>query len=140
MGVNETMKNHMDAVRGVTGAGGLLSMAAATDALNEARGGLLCNKFVVIGDKLSADEITDQGNYATGGKDGAASKNAGLPGKQVNGYGTLIVLKNSYYIMQFWLDTQFGSYNEVPFSIWYRAKNWHDNLSWSPWSKLGGGA
>lgn len=35
MSVSETMKNHMDAVRGVTGASGLLSMAMATDALND---------------------------------------------------------------------------------------------------------
>lgn len=34
MSVSETMKNHMDAVRGVTGVSGLLSMAIATDALN----------------------------------------------------------------------------------------------------------
>lgn len=138
MSLNDVMKNHMDAVRDVTGASGLLSMAMATDALNDAESGLLRNKYIVIGDKLSADDIVDQGNYATGGVDMTASKNAGIPGKQENGYGTLIVLKNSYYVMQFWLDTQFGSSNVVPFSIWYRAKNWHDNLNWSPWNKLGG--
>lgn len=33
MSLNDVMKNHMDAVRDVTGASGLLSMAMATDAL-----------------------------------------------------------------------------------------------------------
>lgn len=35
MSLNETMNNHMDAVWSVTGANGFLSIAAATDALNQ---------------------------------------------------------------------------------------------------------
>lgn len=34
MSLNKTMKDHMDAVRGVTGVSGLLNMTMATDALN----------------------------------------------------------------------------------------------------------
>lgn len=139
MSASETMKNHMDAVRGVTGVSGLLSMAMATDALNDAQGGLLPSEKVFFTDQSSIDNVVEQGNYMASGASPTTSKNAGIPGQQKNGWGTLVVLKNSYYVMQFWLDTQYGAGNNVPFFIYYRAKNWKDNTKWSPWNKIGGG-
>lgn len=125
------MKSHMDAVRGVTGASGLLSMAMATGALNTAKGGLLPVHNVLFDDHDDINNYTVQGQYLIRniGSDLAKRHDPCIS----NGWGSLFVFKNDYYVNQVMIDN-----NLDPAVIYHRSKNIADNRPWSSWTKLGG--
>lgn len=126
------MKNHMDAVRGVTGVSGLLSMAMATEALNGAQGGLLPVHDIAFGDTDDIDNYTEQGQYLIRNQS-SDTTNRHDPCTS-NGWGSLFVFKNNWYINQVMIDN-----NMNPAVIYHRSRNWRDGRPWTSWFKLGGG-
>lgn len=111
----------MDAVRGVTGANGLLSMSMATSALNQMNG-FVDHGMVSDGD---ANDLVQGGFWSTHG----ALKN--LP--QQGPWGMLTVyapMKGQDYIKQEWT-----SVNDNATFVRMRES---ESLVWKPWTKLGG--
>lgn len=131
MSLSETMKNHMDAVRGVTGASGLLSMAMATDALNDATGGLLPVHNIDFGGGKDMNDFTEQGQYLI--KNAYSDWKSHNDPVAINGWGTLFVLKNDWYIIQIMVDNV-----DNLLGTYIRSKAYHDGHPWTVWRKLGG--
>lgn len=131
MSLSETMKEHMNAVRNVTGANELLSMEMATGALNTAKGGLLPVHNVLFDDHDDINNYTEQGQYLIRniGSDIAKRHDPCIS----NGWGSLFVFKNDYYVNQVMIDN-----NLDPAVIYHRSKNIVDNRPWTSWTKLGG--
>lgn len=124
MSLNETMNDHMDAVRSVTGANGLLSIAAATDALNQT-GTFVDHGIVSSG---SANDFTQPGIYSIQNNTGDLPDNA---------WGLLTVLGSKkdkgHYIQQIFVNSTQGS---VYSRLGVRADT--INITWRGWIKLGG--
>lgn len=118
MTLNETMKNHMDAVRGVTGVSGLLSMTAATNVLK------IFNGIKHIGNMIALNDFRNNGIYE--GTGGAISNKAGT----VANDDQVIVINltpNDSYTVQFFFANDFA---------WLR---FYLHEAWTTWNKLGGG-
>lgn len=131
MSLSETMKNHMDAVRGVTDASGLLSMAMATEELNGAQGGLLPVHDIEFGDDTDdIDNYTEQGQYLI--KNHSSDPINHHDPCTSNDWGSLFVFKNNWYINQVMIDN-----NVNPAAIYHRSRNWRDGKPWTSWFKLG---
>lgn len=122
----------MDAVRGVTGASGRLSMAMATSALNDSKGGLLPVHDVTFGENDDINNYTEQGQYLIRNVISSNLEKRHNPCTS-NGWGSLFVFKNDWYINQVMIDN-----NPNPAVIYHRSKNWRDNKDWTSWNKLGG--
>ena len=122
-------------MRSVTGASGRLSMAMATSALNASKGGLLPVHDVEFDENDDINNYSEQGQYLirNGGSSSSLEKRhdpcAG------NGWGSLFVFKNDWYINQVMIDN-----NKNPAIIYYRSMNWKDNNVWTSWNTLGGGS
>lgn len=122
MSLNDLMKNHMDAVRDVTGASGLLSMAMATDALK--------NFNAFEGKALPYDtdfnELDKPGVYSAWLK---VMKNS--PMDKSDQGSMVIVISVDDWIAQLLITFYSGFY--------YRADNVNQIKSGEiPWIKLGG--
>lgn len=122
----------MDAVRGVTGVSGRLSMAMATSALNASKGGLLPVHDVNFGENDDINNYTEQGQYLIRNIVSSDLKERHDPCTS-NGWGSLFVFKNNLYINQVMIDN-----NQNPAVIYHRSRNWADNRDWTSWNKLGG--
>lgn len=117
------MKEHMDAVRGVTGTSGLLSMAMATDALNGTER-IAVHVQNPITEDIDLNEIDDTSlSYLV--PHGGVSKNAPLPGKW---WLVLTAFNRSLNAFQFAVPDD-GS------TIFLRVKAFG---AWTHWTKLGG--
>lgn len=119
MSVDKTMKDHMDAVRGVTGAGGLLSMAAATDALKNFNG------IKHITQRILLNEFRSNGIYEEVG-----NRMSNKPGGIADNDEIVIINltpTDSYTV-------QFLFVNDL---VWLR---FYLHEAWTAWSKIGGGA
>lgn len=117
MNASETMKNHMDAVRGVTGVNGLLSMAMATDALKGFNG------IKHIGYMIALNGFRNTGIYE--GIGGRISNKAGLVGND-DQVVIINLTPNDSYTVQLFFANDFA---------WMR---FYLNSAWTAWIKLGG--
>lgn len=128
MSVSETMKNHMDAVRGVTGVSGLLNMAMATDALNGAGS---------LAFKSSGNTFLGDLNFLT--KPGlrdvwlkpVKSSPEELSGSDEGSFVMVLSNRNGSWLMQIIK----GFYHV---ELWQRYST-DAGKSWSAWTKIGGG-
>lgn len=111
------MKDHMNAVRGVTGASGLLSMAMATDVLNKFAG------FKQIERNITMDDFKDNGSYVSTGE-----YVSGKPGQIMNDDQIILInmAPNNAYTVQIFLASD-------NYYIRSSVKN-----QWSSWKRLGG--
>lgn len=117
MSVDKTMKDHMDAVRGVTGAVGLLSMAAATDALKSFNG------IKHITQQISLNGFRSNGIY-----EGIGNKMSNKPGGIADNDEVVIInlTPTDSYTVQFLF---------VNALVWLR---FYLHEAWTAWSKIGG--
>lgn len=111
------MKDHMNAVRGVTGASGLLSMAMATDVLNKFAG------FKQIERNITMDDFKDNGSYVSTGE-----YVSGKPGQIMNDDQIILInmTPNNAYTVQIFLASD----------NYYIRSSVKDQ--WSSWKRLGG--
>lgn len=116
--LSKTMKNHMDAVRGVTGVSGLLSMAMATDALKGFNG------IKHIGYMIALNGFRNTGIY-----EGIGSRISNKAGVVGNDDQVVIInlTPNDSYTVQLFFANDFA---------WMR---FYLNSAWTNWIKLGGG-
>ena len=117
MTISETMKDHMNAVRDVTGVSGLLNMAMATDALKNFNG------FKQIKEAINANGFVDNGVYFSTGV-----YVSGKPGLVDNDDDIILInlTPDDTYTVQVFLTKD----NYYVRSL---IKN-----KWSSWNKLGG--
>lgn len=128
MSVSETMKNHMDAVRGVTGASGLLSMAMATDALNNLERVKISLNEMYTG---SFDNIDHNSILFVAGEgySGASVRDQNAP---FDGAWWLVIsLVSTIGGGRIWQFAMADSQN----GVFERRKS---GVTWRNWSKLGG--
>lgn len=118
MSIDKTMKDHMDAVRGVTGVSGLLNMAMATDALKNFNGIKHITHQIVI------NQLRSNGIY-----EGVGNKMTNKPGGIADNDEVVIINltpTDSYTV-------QFLFVNNL---VWLR---FYLHEAWTAWSKIGGG-
>lgn len=123
MSLDDTMKEHMDAVRKVTGANDLLSLATSTDLLNDFNG----LKTVTLPNGIDLNQLATPGVYNVWLK---PVKNSPLDG---NDQGSILLVlgpnKDSDWIAQLLLTFYSG--------VYYRADFAHQissgNTPWKSW-------
>ena len=127
--LSETMKAHMEAVRGVTGVNGLLSMAMATSALNNLERFEIKTNEVYRGSLNNIDHSSIL--FVTGEKGQAASvQSQNVP---VDGKWWLVLTITS--INGGGRKWQFAA-PDSDSMLFFRVKPGGNN--WLPWSELGG--
>lgn len=124
MNASETLKNHMDAVRGVTGVSGLLNMAMATDALNQV--GAFTDHGVISSGSIN--DLTQAGMYSI--QNNVSDCPSGDP------WGMLTVFTSKkagyHYIKQDFSGSKGTVYTRLGVKVNYV------DTTWKPWLKLGG--
>lgn len=123
----------MTIVRKMTGTTDKLSTSDATSLLDSSNIGLLPVHNVLFKKNDDLNNFTNPGQYLirnTTGTDNLASQH---DPNISNGWGTLFVFKNDYYINQVMIDN-----NLNPARVYHRSKNYVDNAAWTSWSRLGG--
>lgn len=124
------MKNHMDAVRGVTGVNGLLSMATATDALNNLERVKISLNENYTG---SLDNIDHNSLlFVTGERDGSASAR-----------DQKVPFDGAWWIVLSLVSTNGGGriwQFAMPDSQTVIFERVQRSGTWWGWSKLGGGS
>lgn len=125
MSLEDTMKAHMDAVRSVTGANDLLSLAASTDLLNDFNG----LKTVTLPNDTDLNQLATPGVYNLWIK---LAKNSPLSG---NDEGSILLVlgpnKDSDWMAQLLLTFYSGAYYRADaFGVLSSGK--------TAWRKLGG--
>lgn len=117
MSLTETMKDHMDAVRDVTGVSGLLSMAMATDALKNFNGIKHVNHMIAL------NGFRNNGIY-----EGTGSDISNKPGIVANDDEVIVInlTPSDSYTVQFFFANNLA---------WIR---FYLHEAWTVWNKLGG--
>ena len=129
MSLSETMKAHMEAVRGVTGVNGLLSMAMATSALNSLERFEIKTNEEYRGSLNNIDHSSIL--FVVGEKEQSASaQSQNVP---VDGRWWLVLTITS--INGGGRKWQFAA-SDSDLMLFYRVNSGGDH--WFPWSKLGG--
>lgn len=117
----------------MTGSTDKLSVRDATSLLDSSNVGLLPVHDILFKKDDDLNNFTNPGQYLirnTTGVDNLASQH---DPNISNGWGTLFVFKNDYYINQVMIDN-----NLNPARVYHRSKNYVDNVAWTSWSRLGG--
>lgn len=131
--MNNLLTLIMTIVRKMTGTTDKLSTSDATSLLDSSNIGLLPVHNVLFKKNDDLNNFTNPGQYLirnTTGTDNLASQH---DPNISNGWGTLFVFKNDYYINQVMIDN-----NLNPARVYHRSKNYVDNAAWTSWSRLGG--
>lgn len=124
----------MTIVRKMTGSTDKLSVSDATGLLNNGSSvGLLPTHNILFKKDDDLDNYTNPGQYLIRNSAGTSNLANQHDPSISNGWGTLFVFKNDYYINQIMIDN-----NLNPARVYHRSKNHVDNKPWSSWNKLGG--
>lgn len=130
MSIDKTMKDHMDAVRGVTGVSGLLNVAMATDVLKE-QPPILDHGIITNGD---ANSLIANGYYALQPNTENAIKN--VPNEDGRWY-TLVTIAPAIDKTDQKFITQICFKDNTNPDIHFRM--YLGNVGeWTAWTKLGG--
>lgn len=131
--MNNLLTLIMTIVRKMTGTTDKLFTSDATSLLDSSDIGLLPVHTILFKKNDDLNNFTNPGQYLI--KNAAGTEN--LVNQHdpniSNGWGTLFVFKNDYYINQVMIDN-----NLNPARVYHRSKNYVDNLAWTSWSRLGG--
>lgn len=131
--MNNLLTLIMTIVRKMTGTTDKLSTSDATSLLDSSKVGLLPVHNITFEKDDDLNNFTDPGQYLirnAAGTDNLANRH---DPNTSNGWGTLFVFKNDYYINQVMIDN-----NLNPAMVYHRSKNYVDNRDWTSWNKLGG--
>ena len=123
----------MTIVRKMTGTNGKLSASDATSLLDSSNIGLLPVHTILFKKNDDLNNFTNPGQYLIKNAAGVDNLVNHHDPNTSNGWGTLFVFKNDYYINQVMIDN-----NLNPARVYHRSKNYVDNLAWTAWSRLGG--
>ena len=123
----------MTIVRKTTGTNYKLSASDATRLLDSSEVGLLPVHNILFKRDDDLNNFTDPGQYLIRNAAGTSNLANQHDPNISNGWGTLFVFKNDYYINQVMIDNNFN-----PARVYHRSKNYVDNLAWTAWSRLGG--
>lgn len=119
MSLNSEMKDHMDAIRKVTGVSGLLDLASSTDALNSYNG------IVKLTNKVALNSFTKMGIYY--GIGSQVSNKAGIVADNDELMFINLASTDSYAVQLFFENNL----------VWIR---FYLHSAWTTWYKLGGGS
>ena len=125
----------MTIVRKMTGTTDKLSTSDATSLLDRSKVGLLPVHNILFKKDDDLNNFTDPGQYLIRNVAGTSNLANQHDPNISNGWGTLFVFKNDYYINQIMIDNNFN-----PARVYHRSKNHVDYMDWTSWNMLGGGS
>ncbi|PEG89522.1 hypothetical protein CP358_04575 [Lactobacillus sp. UMNPBX7] len=131
--MNNLLTLIMTIVRKMTGTTDKLSTSDATSLLDSSKVGLLPVHNILFEKDDDLNNFTDPGQYLIRNTAGTSNLANQHDPNISNGWGTLFVFKNDYYINQIMIDNNFN-----PARVYHRSKNYVDNRDWTSWNKLGG--
>ena len=131
--MNNLLTLIMTIVRKMTGTTYKLSTSDATSLLDSSKVGLLPVHNILFEKDDDLNNFTYPGQYLIRNAAGTSNLANQHDPNISNGWGTLFVFKNDYYINQIMIDNNFN-----PARVYHRSKNHADNRDWTSWNKLGG--
>lgn len=129
--MNNLLTLIMTIVRKMTGSTDKLSVRDATSLLDSSNVGLLPVHNIDFGGGKDMNDFTEQGQYLI--KNAYSDWKSHNDPVAINGWGTLFVLKNDWYIIQIMVDNV-----DNLLGTYIRSKAYHDGHPWTVWRKLGG--